>query len=541
MKKLCIALLAAAALVASVGAEGQKDAGADSGQVLNIAHPALSQTWSPLQGGGHAARWQSLMWAAPMYFDKAGTLQPYVLSKAEAADDFLKWKLTINPKAVFSDGSPITAEDVKGTWDLCVVPSTKHARADLFLGGIVGYKEVSTGAKKSMSGLVVVNAMTLEVTLTAPDPIFDQKIATALIPPVKISLARDANGEEKTEWWHPKNKVVVSGPFMPQSMDLDQGIIVLVPNPKFFGPKPKLSKIVITSVSDASTATLMLKTGKMDAHTELITPTLIEDLGADFVSGPALAKGQQFWFDANKPPMDDINVRKALVMCINPDELAKAAFPKGPYTVATQILNKVAGVDPSFQKYPFDPEAAKKALAASKYKEGRLLPKIMFVGISTPTHEAAAQYMAEQWRKILGIEGVEMKADIETYSGPDQKSVQIFRDDVGTRVPDAVSYLMGSIHSSSGNARGKMGGYKNPKVDALLDEAKAKAVKDPGRIKGAQEAQKLFREDYMFIPYYYDVMSKWAMPWVMNFEKNDDWQVIEPWNVYIDETKKPKK
>jgi len=264
-----------------------------------------------------------------------------------------------------------------------------------------------------MSGIVVKDATTVVVTLSAPDPIFDQKIATALIPPVKISQARDANGEQKADWWHPKNKVAVSGPFMPQSMDLDQGIVTLVPNPKFFGPAPKLSKIVISSVSDASTATLMLKTGKMDVHTELITPTLIDDLGADFVSGPPLAKGQQFWFDAKKPPMDDINVRKALIMSINPVDMAKAAYPQGPYTPATQILNKVAGVDPAFQAYPYDPEGAKKALAASKYKEGRLLPKIMFVGISTPTHEAAAQYMAEQWRKVLGIQGVEMKADIE--------------------------------------------------------------------------------------------------------------------------------
>ena len=40
------------------------------GQVLNIAHPVLDQNWSPLQGGGHVARWQSLWWAAPMYFER---------------------------------------------------------------------------------------------------------------------------------------------------------------------------------------------------------------------------------------------------------------------------------------------------------------------------------------------------------------------------------------------------------------------------------------------------------------------------------------
>ena len=518
---------------------GQETASADAGQVLNIAHPVMQQNWSPLQGGGHSARWQSLWWAAPMYFDKNGEMQPYVLSDAKPSADFGTWTLTVNPQAVFSDGSPITANDVKGTWDLCVRPGTKHARADLFLGGIKGYEAVSLGNAKEMTGLVVKDASTVVVTLGTPDPIFDQKIATALIPPVKISQAVDAQGNEKPDWWLPENGVAVSGPFMPESMNLDQGIIVFVPNPNFFGPAPKLSKIVITTVEDASTATLMLKTGKMDAHTELITPTIIQDLGSGFLNGPALAKGQQFWLDAHKPPLDDINVRKALIMSVNPAELAMAAFPDGPFTPATQILNKVSGVDPSFENYPYDPEAAKAALAASKYKEARLLPKLMFVGISTPTHEAAAQYIAEQWRSILGIQGIEMKPGIETYSGPDQKSIQIFRDDVGTRVPDAVSYLMGSIHSGSGNARNKMGGYANAEIDALLEKASVLGSDNPQRNALAQEAQRIFREEWMYIPYYYDVMSKWAMPWVNNFDKNDYWQVIEPWNVTIDESKRP--
>ena len=46
-------------------------------------------------------------------------------------------------------------------------------------------------------------------------------------------------------------------------------------------------------------------------------------------------------------PMDDINVRKALIMAVNKDDLALAAFPDGPYIAATQILNKVPGVDPA--------------------------------------------------------------------------------------------------------------------------------------------------------------------------------------------------
>jgi peptide/nickel transport system substrate-binding protein len=538
MKKDFFGLLMVGLATLGMSSTLVQSASGQEGQVLNIAHPVLDQNWSPLQGGGHVARWQSLWWAAPMYFDGAGELTPYVLSSA-SSDDYVTWTLEVNPEAVFSDGSKITAEDVVGTWNLCARPATKHARVDLFLGGVTGFDEVILGKALDMTGLAVVDEDTVSVTLSQADPIFDQKIATALIPPVKVSQAVGPDGNENADWWMPQNGVVVSGPFMPESMDLDQGIITMVPNPNFFGPAPKLEKIVITTVSDASTATLMLKRGNMDAHTELITPTIIQDLGADFLGGPPLAKGQQFWFNATRAPMDDINVRKALVMSINPEELALAAFPDGPFTPATQILNKVPGVDPDFPNYPYDPEAAKAALAASAYGDAGRMPKIMFVGVSTPTHEAAAQYIAEQWRKNLGIEGVEMKPAIETYSGPDQASVQVFRDDVGTRVPDAVSYLMGSIYSGSGNAANKMGGYKNDKIDELLLEASVKGVKDSDRNGLAQEAQLIFRDDWMYIPYYYDVMSKWAMPWVQNFDKNDDWQVIEPWNVTIDAAMRP--
>ncbi len=88
----------------------------------------------------------------------------------------------------------------------------------------------------------------------------------------------------------------------------------------------------------------------------------------------------------------------------------------------------------------------------------------LFVGISSPANEAAAQYIAEQWRQNLGITAVDMKPQQDQYAGPDQNAVQIFRDDVGTRVPDAASYLAGSIASTSGNATGKMGATRTTRL-----------------------------------------------------------------------------
>jgi len=110
---LCLALM-----LSSIGifASGSQE-GTEGGQVLRIIHPVKSDNWSPLNGGGHEVRWLSLQWASPLYFDSNGKIQPYVFSDWSGNADNTVWTFTIAENAVFSDGSPITAEDVKGTWD----------------------------------------------------------------------------------------------------------------------------------------------------------------------------------------------------------------------------------------------------------------------------------------------------------------------------------------------------------------------------------------------------------------------------------------
>ena len=87
--------------------------------------------------------------------------------------------------------------------------------------------------------------------------------------------------------------------------------------------------------------------------------------------------------------------------------------------------------------------------------------------------------------------------------------------------------------SSSSNAQNKLGGYKNDKVDALLAEGATKAADDPQRVALAQEAQKLFREDWTFIPWYAQAMSRWATANVTGIDKNLDWQVFAPWEISV--------
>jgi len=505
---------------------------AQEGQVLKAIHPAFSQDWSPLRGGGVPFRWNSFWNASAMYFNDKGEIQPYVLTAWAPNADFTVWTLTVNPAATFADGSPITAADVKGSWELAAMPGSRNQRIDQVLSGVAGYAAAKDGSSTDISGIVAGDGA-LTVTLAGPDPIFFQRLANHIAPIVKVSVARGADGNEAPDWYLGANGAT-SGPFMMESLDLDAGTVVWVPNPNFFGPAPKLARIELTAVEDNVTATQMLRSGDYQAHTELVTSTMVQDLGAEFAAGPTIPTSQHFWFNATRAPLDDPKVREALILAVNRDELIRASFPDGPHQKTDMVMNSVPGADdPDFVPYPFDPEAAKAALAASSYGGPERLPRIMFVGISSPANEAAAQYIAEQWRQHLGITAVDMKPQQDQYSGPDQNAIQIFRDDVGTRVPDAPSYLAGSIASTSGNAQGKMGNYRNDRVDALIAEALALPADDPNRMAKAQEAQRIFRDDFMFIPWYKQTMSRWADADVQAMEKNLDWQVIEPWNVSI--------
>lgn len=521
-----------AVIAAQAFGAGSRIVMAQEGQVLKVIHPSFAQDWSPLRGGGAPFRWNSLWNASAMYFNENGEIQPYVIASWTPAADFASWTFAMNPDAKFSDGSAITAADVKASWELSAMPASKNQRIDQVLANVAGFAAVKDGNGTDISGIVAGEG-TLTVTLTGPDPIFFQRIANHIAPIVKGAQARGADGNEVMEFYRPENGAVSSGPFMLEALDLDAGTLSFVPNPNFFGPAPVLARVEITAIEDAVTATQMLKSGEYQAHTELVTSTIINDLGADFAAGPVIPTAQHFWFNTARAPMDDIKVRQALIMAIDRDGLIKASFPDGPHSKTDTVLNSVPGSDdPAFVPYPYDPEGAKALLAESSYGGPENLPKLMFVGISSPANEAAAQYIAEQWRQNLGITAVDMKPQQDQYAGPDQNAVQIFRDDVGTRVPDAPSYLAGSIASTSGNATGKMS-YKNDKVDALIAEALTKPVDDPARVALAQEAQRLFRDDYCFIPWYKQTMSRWALANVKGMEKNLDWQVVAPWAISI--------
>ena len=91
-----------------------------------------------------------------------------------------------------------------------------------------------------------------------------RRIATNLIGPVKASVAIGEDGFEVAEWWHPKNNPVTSGPYMPESMDLNKGVVSFVKNPNFWVAEPKMDGFSVTSIEDRTIVTTMMANGELD-------------------------------------------------------------------------------------------------------------------------------------------------------------------------------------------------------------------------------------------------------------------------------------
>lgn len=490
-----------------------------------------SFTFTPLLGGGDQETWQSLQWMAPMYFDEALTLKPGVFASWTPNADMTVWTFAIDPRAKWSDGTPITAADVKGTWELMGDPVLENGRIVGYMGSVQGFADVIAKTATEAAGLVVVDERTLEARLTIADPIFHWRVATIHLNPVKIEQAR----AQPDAFWRPENNPANSGPYRLDAYDPDGGTATLVKNPGWWlGEGQFLDRIELRFVTDPGTVAIMVQNNEVDAGLQTL-PRELEPQFPDFFR-PVTAFGfNSYWFAATVEPTNDVNVRKALTLAVNFEDVFKAAYPTGGGSLATQLLDPdLPCIDETNTWYPYDPEGAKAALAASTYGSADKLPKLRVTprGVN-PNTSRGMEAVVEFWRQNLGITNVEFQQQPEAF-GPDETRINVSRDDVVIRFPDSATYMYIGADSKGPIAGGDMmRGYSNPEVDRLIEQALTLAVDDPQRCALALQAQQVFLNDYPVLFFGIEDVTLNARRYVVNYAKGPDRALIEPWRIYI--------
>ena len=348
----------------------------------------------------------------------------------------------------------MSADDVKYSFERALSPDTGSVTAENFLGDIVGAKDVSRGRATEISGLKIINDTTVAMTLDAAKPYFLYKLT---YPTAFLVDKRQIQSNPK-RWTQKPNG---TGPVQAEGMEARRahraGGVRQQP------PRARRSCRPIRYDLSGGSSLVAYEDGEID-----VTGVGLDDLervqdpsdklNAEYQTTPRQSI-DYIGFNTNVPPFDDPKVRQAFAMAVDRKKIAEVVL-KGAIPVATGILAPgVPGYTPDDKTKQYDPEAAKKLLAQSKYAGN--MPEITLAESGAgatvgPTEEAIIQF----WKDNLGVEVKIQQAESATFfSDIDQGRYQMFHLGWIMDYPDPEDVLDVLFYSKSKQNNSR---YSNP-------------------------------------------------------------------------------
>lgn len=169
-----------------------------------------------------------------------------------------------------------------------------------------------------------------------------------------------------------KTQPVGSGPFKFVSFDASQNTVELASNPDYFDGPPKIAKVRIKTVTDASALQAELQTGGVDIAPapSNLPPDAIKTLEAlpnlkvEQFDGSNI---QYLGFNTQSPPLDNVKVRQAIGYAIDREKIIKELL-SGQAKIANSILPEASWAYAKGAQYSYQPAKAKQLLQESGYK-----------------------------------------------------------------------------------------------------------------------------------------------------------------------------
>ena len=290
MKKLCMYLLAAMMLLTAGcgGTDQPKNERAEKGEiVISVGKYMVGEGFDPTAGWG--AWGPDPFHSALMMHDEKNQLVKDLATDVQRTEDGLKYTFTIRSDAKFSDGQPLTAEDVVFTYE-----TAKKA------GGTVDLAVMASARALSPTQV--------EFTLSRPWSVFLDTAASLGIVPKHAYKEGYAVAP------------VGSGPWKVVSFQKEQQLI-MEPNEYYYGNKPKLKKVTVLNLGDDAVLAAA-QSGQVDLvfaplefagasvpHMKLI---LMDSIDSFCINLPQVAEHEENGMRIGNNVTSDPAIRKAL-------------------------------------------------------------------------------------------------------------------------------------------------------------------------------------------------------------------------------------
>jgi oligopeptide transport system substrate-binding protein len=484
---------------------GPREAGtpaADDAQILRLVVPAAFRMDPPTHNA-EAWQLQMMVYQALTRVQIDGEIGPGVADSWESNADGSVWTFHINPNAKFSDGTPLTANDVKWTYEWIANPASKSVSADIAVGRISGAQAVRDGTATAIDGIVVKDDHTIEFTLTGPTIYFP-----ALAGQLSVCILKGDNvtsgGEE---WWRAP---VTSGFFkVTEYTPGDQTTMTLERNEHWFREPAKLARVTVQLIADPQTQLVMYDNGEIDAMpcqpAEFAQATKPDGERSAELFWDIADATWYFGFAIFKPPFDDVKVRQAFASAIDREAISIAGL-NGIYPPQPRMLRAgfPGGGDEQWQP-TYDVERAKQLLSESTYGSAEALGPITIViseaagATAISTWGRVATIIQQQLQENLGVQVELVRQVFESVAEQVEfinatQGGAIFRLSIGPAVLDP-SYIAGLVTTG---ASGNITGYSDPAMDDLIEQANA-STDEAERLALYGQIDKKMSEEAIFL------------------------------------------
>jgi len=452
------------------------------------------------------------------------------------SEDGLTWTFKLKPDLKYSDGTPLTADDV--AWVINTIRTDTEGWA-LLTSYTNGFKDVTA-----------VDPTTVQITLDTPLSNFLYRISVLyIIKKADFEGFKDAASLQGFA----NDAMIGSGPFIMSNFDKDKGIAILDANPNFYGGQPKIDEVIFQQFDNNDALVQALKVGDIDATYEVPASAFATVKGFENVK--ALNSPSRFFDEliinttaetndpapTGNPALKDPAVRLAIAQAINKQDLSDIVW-QGLAQPEWSIISKNIGNgfwhDPSIQDVAFDLDAANKTLEDAGYVKGsdgvrakgdvRLEMRLQYDASSTEYARTAD--LMKDWFGQIGLqvspEAVDSDRLTELTTGVGDYDLVIWGwgadpdPDFMLSVFTTDQYVVGGWSDS---------GYHNPDYDQMyLDQQTA--FKPEDRQKIVFKMQDLIFQDKPYIVLYnYDRLQAYRTDKFTNFLDNSaSWTIASP-------------
>lgn len=455
---------------ASLSASGSASGNSDT---ITFAIPSDPTSLNPINTGDRYGITTTNMLYEPLARQEAdGSIVNELADRIEPASDDKSVTVTLKDGLKWSDGEPITADDVVFSYN--AQADKKSGNADPLW---IGDSPVKTEA---------VDQKTVKFTLPTASA-----AAVASVPTVTWIIPKHVYGKVTDFSVSQLDPIAVgSGPYKLEEYKKGE-YLTFVRNDNYYGEKAKVGRIVFRIISNGATIKTALQTGEIDAAN--IAPGDVEGLKSAPVNTYTYSEGRVGYIGFNtQKNLKDVRVRQALSYAIDRTAIANAAY-LGPqyYKLAYTILppaNPFA--TENVNKYERNVDKAKQLLQEA----GVTNPTVNFAYNGSSAAQTAQATVIQQQAKEAGFNvnleaGDSSAIQAELDKGGDSKYDAFIGGYIMSIDPDSYKQLYESTASAN------FFGYKSEKVDQLFkqgvaetDNAKRKAIYDQLQQQIAEDA-----------------------------------------------------